>query len=326
MPDRYTHGHHDSVLRSHRWRTVENSAAYAIPVLVPGARVLDVGCGPGTITADIAERVAPGEVVAVDLAGDVLAEAAEHARARGAGNVRFEQHDVYRLPYDDGAFDVVHAHQTLQHLRDPVRALREMRRVCRPDGAVAARDGGAPGRHRAVAEPGHNLKEAPPRQLVQVAHAETVVFPFLVEHRAETLPHAPALGIRRPSVVVRHRRTTTTRGTSAPSTATRWASKRSMASRPHSGRSTRPAADAPRPRGRRPRRRGASGARTRRDQARASAGYDVPSVPRPRRSSVLPLRGLRRPTPGHDGRAHVWCAARSSSDRAAARSLGSGAS
>jgi SAM-dependent methyltransferase len=141
MSETYTHGHHDSVLRSHRWRTVENSAAYAMPVLVPGARVLDVGCGPGTITADIAERVAPGEVVAVDLAEGVLAEAAEHARARGADNVRFEQHDVYRLPYDSGAFDVVHAHQTLQHLRDPVRALREMRRVCRAGGAVAARDG-----------------------------------------------------------------------------------------------------------------------------------------------------------------------------------------
>jgi ubiquinone/menaquinone biosynthesis C-methylase UbiE len=141
MSETYTHGHHDSVLRSHRWRTVENSVAYAIPVLVPGARVLDVGCGPGTITADIAERVAPGEVVAVDLSEAVLAEAAELARSRRVDNVRVEQQDVYRLPYDDGVFDVVHAHQTLQHLRDPVGALREMRRVCRPGGAVAARDG-----------------------------------------------------------------------------------------------------------------------------------------------------------------------------------------
>src|ERR687893_252687 len=69
----YTHGHHDSVLRSHRWRTAENSAAY-------------------------------------------------------------------ELPFDDGAFDFVHAHQLLQHLSDPVAALREMRRVCRPGGVVAARD------------------------------------------------------------------------------------------------------------------------------------------------------------------------------------------
>jgi SAM-dependent methyltransferase len=48
---------------------------------------------------------------------------------------------VYRLDFADGTFDVVHAHQVLQHLTDPVAALREMRRVCRPGGLVAARDG-----------------------------------------------------------------------------------------------------------------------------------------------------------------------------------------
>src|SRR5438067_1113732 len=57
--DTYLHGHHDSVLRSHRWRTAENSAGYLLPRLAPDARVLDVGCGPGTITADLAARV-PG--------------------------------------------------------------------------------------------------------------------------------------------------------------------------------------------------------------------------------------------------------------------------
>ena len=58
----YTHGHAESVLRSHRWRTVENSAAYLLPYLVPGASVVDVGCGPGTITIDIARHVGPGFV------------------------------------------------------------------------------------------------------------------------------------------------------------------------------------------------------------------------------------------------------------------------
>src|SRR5204862_1009093 len=56
----YTHGHHESVLRSHKWRTVENSAAYLAPSLKSGTSVLDLGCGPGTITADIGRRVAPG--------------------------------------------------------------------------------------------------------------------------------------------------------------------------------------------------------------------------------------------------------------------------
>jgi SAM-dependent methyltransferase len=137
----YLHGHHDSVLRSHRWRTAENSAAYLLPRLAPGAYVLDVGCGPGTITADLAARVPEGQVTGIDAAAGVLAEARDEAGRRGQANVRFETGDVYALDFEDGTFDVVHAHQVLQHLSDPVAALAEMRRVCRPGGLVAARDG-----------------------------------------------------------------------------------------------------------------------------------------------------------------------------------------
>ncbi len=139
MPDdTYTHGHHGSVLRSHTWRTVENSAGYLLPHLEPGTSSLDVGCGPGTITADLADRVAPGSVLGIDRGTDVvdLAAAAHVDRA----GVRFAVGDVYALDADDATFDVVHAHQVLQHLSDPVAALIEMRRVCRPDGVVAARD------------------------------------------------------------------------------------------------------------------------------------------------------------------------------------------
>jgi ubiquinone/menaquinone biosynthesis C-methylase UbiE len=138
--DTYTHGHHESVLRSHRWRTAENSAAYLLPSLLPGQRLLDVGCGPGTVTIDLATRVAPGEVVGLDRSAVVVDMAREAAEAAGADNVTFEAGDVYALPYEDDAFDVVHAHQVLQHLTDPVRALREMRRVTRPGGVVAVRD------------------------------------------------------------------------------------------------------------------------------------------------------------------------------------------
>src|SRR3954447_10481580 len=110
----YTHGHHESVLRSHRWRTVENSAAYLVPHLQPGQSLLDVGCGPGTITVDLARRVAPGAVTGIDASADVIAQAQADAPQDVA--VRFDVADVYRLPYDDGEFDVVHAHQVLQHL------------------------------------------------------------------------------------------------------------------------------------------------------------------------------------------------------------------
>jgi SAM-dependent methyltransferase len=136
----YTHGHHESVLRSHRWRTVENSAAYLIPRLIPGADVLDVGCGPGTITVDIARRVAPGRVVGIDAAPDAVDAARAAVAEAGTQNVEVRVDDVYAIAAPDASFDVVHAHQVLQHLADPVAALREMRRVCRPDGVVAARD------------------------------------------------------------------------------------------------------------------------------------------------------------------------------------------
>ncbi|MET8294355.1 MULTISPECIES: methyltransferase domain-containing protein [unclassified Streptomyces] len=138
----YTHGHHESVLRSHRWRTAANSAAYLVGELRPGMRLLDVGCGPGTITADLAELVGPGgRVTAVDAAPDVLDQAAAYAAERGLeGAVDFAVADVHALEFPDDTFDVVHAHQVLQHVGDPVRALREMRRVCRPGGIVAVRD------------------------------------------------------------------------------------------------------------------------------------------------------------------------------------------
>ena len=140
MADRYTHGHHDSVLRSHRWRTAENSAAYLLAHLVTGQRLLDVGCGPGTITLDLARSVDPGEVVGIDTAAEVVASA-EQARADAAvTNASFDVGDVYALDLDDDSFDVVHAHQVLQHLTDPVAALREMRRVLRPGGLLAVRD------------------------------------------------------------------------------------------------------------------------------------------------------------------------------------------
>jgi 2-polyprenyl-3-methyl-5-hydroxy-6-metoxy-1,4-benzoquinol methylase len=137
---RYVHGHHESVLRSHRWRTAENSAGYLLPHLEPGMRLLDVGCGPGTITIDLAARVAPGEVIGVDAAEGPLVDARAAATTAGVTNVSFRVADGMALPFDDGTFDVVHAHQVLQHVPDPVGMLREMRRVTRAGGLVAARD------------------------------------------------------------------------------------------------------------------------------------------------------------------------------------------
>ena len=140
MADAYAHGHHESVLKSHTWRTVENSAAYLVSKLRPGATLLDIGSGPGTITMDFAERLAPGAVVGVDAAADVVEKARADAAPLGLTNLSFETGDAYALRFADDTFDVTHAHQVLQHVGDPVAMLREMRRVTVPGGSVAARD------------------------------------------------------------------------------------------------------------------------------------------------------------------------------------------
>ncbi|KAJ6447221.1 ubiE/COQ5 methyltransferase [Purpureocillium lavendulum] len=138
----YTHGHHASVLRSHTWRTAANSAAFLLPHLRPGMRVLDVGCGPGTITVDLAALVAPGggRVTGVERAADVLVQARSLASARGLSSeaVEFVVGDANALDFPDGAFDVVFCHQVLQHVKDPVGVLREMRRVAKPAGGIVA--------------------------------------------------------------------------------------------------------------------------------------------------------------------------------------------
>jgi SAM-dependent methyltransferase len=136
----YTHGHHESVLRSHRWRTAENSAGYLLPHLSSGATVLDAGCGPGTITADLATMVTPGRVTALEVTGPALDLARAEIGRRGLTNVDFAVGDVHTLDFADDTFDVVHAHQVLQHVGDPVAALREFRRVTRPGGVIAVRD------------------------------------------------------------------------------------------------------------------------------------------------------------------------------------------
>lgn len=138
--DVYTHGHVESVLRSHRWRTAENSAGYLLPRIHEKSRILDVGCGPGTITLDLARLASAGSVVGLDRSEAVIREARVAAERADVGNLELTVGDVYSLDHEAGTFDVVHAHQVLQHLSDPVAALREMGRVCKPDGLVAVRD------------------------------------------------------------------------------------------------------------------------------------------------------------------------------------------
>lgn len=121
-------------------RTAEKEGAFFLRHLRPGMRVLDVGCGPGSITLGFAETVSPGEVVGVDFQPSQVSLAQGLSVARGMKNTRFEVADAYRLPFPDGSFDAVFANAVMWHLREPLRALTEVRRVLRPGGIVGIRD------------------------------------------------------------------------------------------------------------------------------------------------------------------------------------------
>ncbi len=121
-------------------RTAREWAGFLIHYLKPGMRLLDCGSGPGSITVGLAEVVAPGEVVGIDLEPGQVARARALAERAGVSNVRFEVGSVYELPFPDASFDAAFEANLLEHVREPLRALREMRRVLRPGGVIGVRD------------------------------------------------------------------------------------------------------------------------------------------------------------------------------------------
>lgn len=135
----YTLGYDNVAVSFVGARRARTHAAFVLPHLKPGMRLLDCGCGPGTISLDFARLVAPGEVVGIDREESQLELARQAALNQGVPNVRFERASIYSLPYADGSFDGVFAHALFEHLKEPARALAELRRVLKPGGFVALR-------------------------------------------------------------------------------------------------------------------------------------------------------------------------------------------
>ena len=146
MPDqtpgssRYTMGYSDDFIRLLDRRSVESHAAHLIPFLKPGLRVLDFGCGPGTVTVGLAEAVDPGEVHGIDMEEPQIDMARAAAEAGGHANATFHVGDATALPFEDNYFDVAHCHAVLMHVPDNRAAMAEVKRVLKPGGIIASRE------------------------------------------------------------------------------------------------------------------------------------------------------------------------------------------
>jgi len=136
----YTYGHAPAVVGVHAARSAGKEAAFFLPHLSPGMKLLDVGCGPGTITVGLAKAVAPAEMIGVDMAETVLEQGRSAAKTAGVRNARFERADAAALPYAAHTFDAIFAHTLLEHVPAPLDALHEMKRVLKPGGIIGVRD------------------------------------------------------------------------------------------------------------------------------------------------------------------------------------------
>ena len=135
-PD-YTLGFNSAALRRY---TAQASAAHLLPYLRPGLRVLDFGCGPGSISVGLAKAVAPGELHGVDMEASQVELARSVAEAGGQRNALFHVGDVTSLPFEDAFFDVAHCHNVLMHVPDTRAALAEVTRVLKPGGVIGCRE------------------------------------------------------------------------------------------------------------------------------------------------------------------------------------------
>jgi len=146
MPDQtqaessYTMGYGEEFLQMLDRRSAQTNAARLLPHLTPGQRLLDFGCGPGTISVGLAKAVEPGEFHGIDMEESQIAIARSAAEAGGHANATFHVGDVTDLPFDDGYFDVAFCHTVLTHVPDTAAALSEAKRVLKPGGTIFSRE------------------------------------------------------------------------------------------------------------------------------------------------------------------------------------------
>ncbi len=136
----YTMGYSDEFQKMLKHRSAGTHAAHLLPYLKPGLRVLDFGCGPGTISVGLAQAVDPGELHGIDMEASQIALARTAAAAGGHDNAVFHTGDVTDLPFANDSFDVAHCHAVLTHVPDTQATLAEAKRVLKPGGLISSRE------------------------------------------------------------------------------------------------------------------------------------------------------------------------------------------
>ena len=138
--ERYTLGYSSSATTTYySIRSATRDAGFFLPYLKSGMSLLDCGCGPGSITIGLADVVDPGKVVGIDIGASYVERAKSAAAQQEISNVNFQEGSIYNLPFPDDSFDAAFAHAVLNHLGEPLQALKEMYRVLKPGGVVGLR-------------------------------------------------------------------------------------------------------------------------------------------------------------------------------------------
>jgi ubiquinone/menaquinone biosynthesis C-methylase UbiE len=135
----YAVGYGANAIKWLEMRNAAQHAAFFLSHLRPGMTLIDCGCGSGSITVGLAEAISPGPALGIDVGASVIVRASQRAKEHGVANARFQVGSAYDLPFKHGSVDAVFAHALLEHLGDPLRAVKEMRRVLKPGGVLGLR-------------------------------------------------------------------------------------------------------------------------------------------------------------------------------------------
>ena len=136
----YTMGYSAGYVQTLSRRSAATHAAHLLPHLKSGLRVLDFGCGPGTISVGLAKAVEPGELHGIDPEESQVDMARAAAATGEQDNATFHVGDVADLPFEDDWFDIAHCHAVLGHIPETQTALAEVKRVLKPGGIISSRE------------------------------------------------------------------------------------------------------------------------------------------------------------------------------------------